>query len=224
MEHKVSQNEDLKSFLKSTFYFNRLSEDDLSKLSEIAMVKKFSKKEHIFAEGDRATGFYLVKDGWIKIYKLSPEGKEMVVHIFGSGEIFGEIVLAGVGEYPAWAQALTETEVIFFEKNLFKSLIGRSPDLCLTLLSAFAFKIKDLLHSLENITLKDAKERLLKFLYHAAKASPERLIKLEIPKSQLALLLGITPETFSRLLKKLEEDGFIKVDGKQIWVNDRVLT
>jgi len=219
VEHKTVNQENLKAFLKSTFYFSRLSEKDLERISNLCVVKKLAKKTHLFAEGDKATGFYLIKEGWIKIYKLSPEGKEMVVHIYGPGEIFGEIVLAGFEEYPVWAQALTESEVIFFEKKLFKNLISQSPDLCLILLATFALKIKEMLSNLENLTLKDAKERLMKFLYKASESSPDRVIKLEIPKAQLALLLGITPETLSRLFKKLEEEGVIKVEGKYIWVN-----
>lgn len=202
--------------LRDNIFFKGLPEDLLKLIAEIAVVKTYDKGEEIFGEGDRAFGFYLILEGNVKIYKLSSKGKEVIVHLFGPGDIFAEVVLASVETYPAYAQALTLSKLVFFEKNKFLNLIQRKPELALSMIGLFTIKIKSLLKKIENLTLREARERLLTYLWEFSKEGRRMSFDLEINKAHLALLLGITPETLSRLFQKFKEEGLMEIQQKRI--------
>lgn len=202
--------------LRDNIFFKGLPEDLLKLIAEIAVVKTYDKGEEIFGEGDRAFGFYLILEGNVKIYKLSSKGKEVIVHLFGPGDIFAEVVLASVETYPAYAQALTLSKLVFFEKNKFLNLIQRKPELALSMIGLFTIKIKSLLKKIENLTLREAGERLLTYLWEFSKEGRRMSFDLEINKAHLALLLGITPETLSRLFQKFKEEGLMEIQQKRI--------
>lgn len=202
--------------LRDNIFFKGLPEDLLKLIAEIAVVKTYDKGEEIFGEGDRAFGFYLILEGNVKIYKLSSKGKEVIVHLLGPGDIFAEVVLASVETYPAYAQALTLSKLVFFEKNRFLNLIQRKPELALSMIGLFTIKIKSLLKKIENLTLREARERLLTYLWEFSKEGKRMSFDLEINKAHLALLLGITPETLSRLFQKFKEEGLMEIQQKRI--------
>lgn len=202
--------------LRDNIFFKGLPEDLLKLIAEIAVVKTYDKGEEIFGEGDRAFGFYLILEGNVKIYKLSSKGKEVIVHLLGPGDIFAEVVLASVETYPAYAQALTLSKLVFFEKNKFLNLIQRKPELALSMIGLFTIKIKSLLKKIENLTLREARERLLTYLWEFSKEGRRMSFDLEINKAHLALLLGITPETLSRLFQKFKEEGLMEIQQKRI--------
>ncbi|MFN3921967.1 MAG: Crp/Fnr family transcriptional regulator, partial [Caldimicrobium sp.] len=204
------------SFLRENIFFKGLPEDLLQLISEISLVKTYNKGEEIFGEGERALGFYLILEGNVKIYKLSPKGKEVIIHLLSAGDIFAEIVLAGVETYPAYAQAITISKLAFFEKNRFLNLIQRKPELALRMIGLFTIKIKSLLKNIENLTLREARERLLIYLWDLSQEGNRVSFDLEINKAHLALLLGITPETLSRLFQKFREEGLLEIQQKRI--------
>jgi len=210
----------LEKALKESPYFQGLSQELLIALSEASVLKRLDKGEHLFFEGEKAHGFYFIVDGMMKLYKLSPKGKESVIHIFGPGEIFAEIVLAGSETYPVNAQALTDATLAFFPKSNLLNLLKRNPDFGLSLIGLLCIRLKNLLKTIENLTLKEAQERLIAYLWELTEEGKKEEFTLSIPKSQLALLLGITPETLSRLLQKLKEEDIIAVEGKRVKIKD----
>ncbi len=210
----------LEKALKESPYFQGLSQELLSALCQVSVLKRLSKGEHLFFEGEKALGFYFIVDGMMKLYKLSPKGKESVIHIFGPGEIFAEVVLAGSETYPVNAQALTDTTVAFFLKSNLLNLLKRNPDFGLSLIGLLCMRLKTLLKSIENLTLREAGERFIAYLWELTEEGRKVEFTLSIPKSQLALLLGITPETLSRILQRLKEEDIIAVEGKKIKIKD----
>ncbi len=202
--------------LKDSLYFKGLSENVITEISQIAVVKSFAKGQEIFGEGDKALGFYLILEGLVKIYKLSSKGKEQIIHILGVGDIFAEIVLAGIERYPAYAQALTKCKVAFFERLSFLKLIQNKPELALSIIGLFALKLRSLLKSIDTLTLKEARERLITYLWELSDEGKKESFSLEVNKSHLALLLGITPETLSRLFQKFKEEGLLEIKQRRI--------
>jgi len=216
----MSTQSQLSKALKDSPYFQWLSQNLIEALSEVASLRKLSKGEHLFFEGERAYGFYFIVEGLIKLYKLSSKGKESVIHIFGPGEVFAEIVLAGSETYPVNAQALTDAILAFFPKTNLLNLLKRNPELGLNLIGLFCMRLKNLLKTIENLTLKDAGERLIAYILELTEEGKKDEVALPIPKSQLALLLGITPETLSRIFLRLKDEGIITEEGKRIMVKD----
>lgn len=202
--------------LRDSLFFKDLPTDVLTSLAEIAVLKEYEKNEEIFYEGEKALGFFVILDGFVKIYKISSKGKEQIIHIFGSGEIFAEVVLAGLKSYPANAKALTQAKLAFFEKNRFLNLIQRNPQMALVIIGVFAHRLKNLLQIIENLTLREAPERLLCYLWDLSGYGSSDKIKLNISKSQLAFLLGITPETLSRIFQKFKDEGLLEIKQREL--------
>jgi CRP-like cAMP-binding protein len=201
--------------------FNGLPEDQIRKISEIVSDKHFKKGTTVFFEGDDGNGFYLIHTGMVKIYKASPGGKEQILHILGPGEPFGEVPVFSGRQFPANAEAIAESHVLFFPRTAFVNLISINPSLSLNMLAVLSLRLRQFTLQIENLSLKEVPGRLAGYLmYLSSKQEERRLILLDISKVQLASLLGTIPETLSRIFSKMSDQGLIEVDGRQIRILD----
>lgn len=202
--------------------FNGLPTDQLEGLAQICLDQKLEKGQLLFSEGGSAKGFYLVVAGKIKIYKLSMEGKEQILHIFGPGEICGEVPVFAGGSYPANAEAIEPAEVLFFPRSALVELIRREPSLALNMLGILSQRLRRFTHLVEDLSLKEVPGRLAAYLIFLGERSGEpETVELDITKAQLASLLGTIPETLSRILAKMAQQEIISVEGRKITVVDR---
>lgn len=220
MEHKLDYNT-----LRSIPLFSELSIEHLRKLTSISQIKKISAHEIIFLEGDFYKGFYIQLKGSVKIFKTSPEGKESVVHLIKPFNVFADIPLFEGNNYPVSAQALEECLVLFVPKEGFINLIKEEPEISLKMLAGFAKRLKGLVAQVEDLTTKEVKNRLAKFLLKEIKINktenlPEPFVKLTVPKSALASYIGTITETLSRTFKKFQDQEIIKVKGKTIFIKN----
>ncbi|HXZ38985.1 MAG TPA: Crp/Fnr family transcriptional regulator [Thermodesulfobacteriota bacterium] len=194
--------------------FQGLDRKHYDQLAMIVTDQVFQKGESIFDEEDEGTGFYVVISGRVKVFKLSPEGKEQILHIFGPGEPFGEVAVFTGKRFPASAEALEETRAFFFARKEFMDLIQRDPSLALNMLAVLSQRLRRFSGLIESLSLKEVPGRLAAyFLYlQEGKKGGADLI-LEISKNQLASLLGTIPETLSRILARMNREGFIDSIG-----------
>ena len=207
--------------LRKTPLFATLPDDDLRRVADLAVPRRFAKKEAVFREGDRADGFFIVASGKVKVFKLSGEGKEQILHVLEAGHTFAEAVIFEGGGYPAHAEALTDAELFFLPKRPFVDLLERHPKVAIRMLASLSRWLKRMTDLVESLSLKDVETRLVFYLSDELKARgipPKDGAELElaIGKNVLASRLGTVPETFSRALKKLQDDGLIDVRGKRI--------
>ena len=107
--------------------FHGLPEDQIVAIINIAVEKKINKGEIIFSEGDEGEGFFVIAEGRVKVFKLSTEGKEQILHIFGPGQPFGEVPVFSGQRFPASAQAIDKTQVLFFPRASIVNLISANP-------------------------------------------------------------------------------------------------
>jgi CRP/FNR family transcriptional regulator len=191
-------------------------------MAKICLDQSFEKGRELFSEGKIAKGFYMVVSGKIKIYKLSLEGKEQILHIFGRGEIFGEVPVFAGENYPANAEAIEPSRTLFFPRASFMELIGREPAIAANMLALLSQRLRRFTHLIEDLSLKEVPGRLAAYLIYLVDHSPShQTLELDITKAQLASLLGTIPETLSRILSKLAMQEIISVDGRKIRVLDR---
>ncbi len=115
--------------------FQGLARNQYEDLAKIAADQVFRKGERIFSEDDEGKGFYVTVSGRVKIFKISPEGKEQILHIFGPGEPFGEVAVFTGRRFPASAEALEDTRAFFFPRTDFIGLIRKDPSLALNMLA-----------------------------------------------------------------------------------------
>lgn len=202
--------------------FEGLPEEHLEFLAQISLDKEFDRGQVLFTEGARAKGFYLVVSGKLKIYKLSREGKEQILHIFGPGEIFGEVPVFAGGSYPANAESIEPGRVLFFPRDSFVALIGREPAIALKMLGILSQRLRRFTHLIEDLSLKEVPGRLAAYLiFLGEKSSNPDVMELETTKAQLASLLGTIPETLSRILARMAQQGIISVEGRKIRILER---
>ena len=202
--------------------FNGLPDDQIAAIKRIAREKPVSKGEIIFSEGDEGQGFFVVAEGRVKIYKMSPEGKEQILHILGRGQPFGEVSVFAGQKFPAYAQALDSGRVLFFPRIAIVDLIAANPSLALNMLAVMSKKLRQFAVQIENLSLKEMPARLASYLiYLAQEQQSEAAVTLKISKGQLASILGTIPETLSRGFAKLSGQNLIRVKGKTITLLDR---
>jgi len=201
--------------------FTGLSKTQYEALARIAVRRSFRKRERIFSEGDEGTGFYMVVEGRVKIFKVSAEGKEQILHLFGPGESFGEVsVFTGRG-FPADAVTALQTTLLFFPRMAFSALIQKDPALALNMLGQLSMRLRHFADLIEDLSLKEVPGRLAKYLLYLSSKDGDREMALDISKGQLASVLGTIPETLSRILAKMHRQGLIRLRGARILILDR---
>lgn len=202
--------------------FQGLDRRQYEDLAMILVDQVFKRGEDIFYEDDEATGFYVVVSGRVKIFKLSADGKEQILHIFGPGEPIGEVAVFAGKRFPAHAQAIEESRVFFFPRQEFINLIRKDPSLALNMLAVLSQRLRRFSTLIENLSLKEVPGRLAAhLLYLSEKEKGVTTLSLEISKNQLASLLGTIPETLSRILARMEKEKLIKSEGRRITLLDR---
>ncbi|OQY01667.1 MAG: transcriptional regulator [Desulfobacteraceae bacterium 4572_130] len=210
------------SIISNIPLFKGLTINQIEKIEKIAVKKKFKKGNLIFLENDKADGFYIVVQGKVKIYKISMEGKEQILHIFGHGEPFGEVSVFTGNVFPANAQALEECSLIFFPRHAFIEFISRNIPVVLNMIGVLSMRLRQFTVQIENLSLKKIPSRLAGYLLLLAQEqqSNQNIIYLNISKKQLASLLGTIPETLSRIFSKMYDKKLIKVKGKNVKILD----
>jgi CRP/FNR family transcriptional regulator len=211
-----------KEIIASSLLFEGLPAQQIDALTNIAILKTFQRGEAIFFEGDEGTGFYMVGDGRVKIFKVSFSGKEHILHIFGQGEIFGEVPVFHGKPFPASAEALVKTKAIFFPRDKFVLLVEANPSMALNMLAVLSLRLRTFASQIENLSLKEVPERLAGYLLYLSQEQGDAdEVELDISKGQLASLLGTIPETLSRIFAKMSDEGLIRVNGRKISLLDR---
>jgi CRP/FNR family transcriptional regulator, dissimilatory nitrate respiration regulator len=210
------------SFISNIPLFKGLPQAQLERLARIATSKPLNKGEAVFSEGAEADGFYVIVRGRVKIFKLSPDGKEQVLHIVGFSEPFGEVPVFSGGRFPANAQTIEDALLIFFPRSAFVDLIRTDPSLALNMLALLSRRLMHFASLIEGLSLKEVPHRLAAYLLYLNKKSEgSDVVDLEISKTLLANVLGTIPETVSRVLGKMTAEGIIDVDGRRIRILDR---
>lgn len=213
------------SILKKCSIFSFLKGRDLDRVKKIVHIKAYKRNEHIFHEGEKARGFYILESGRVKVYKTSMDGKEQILHIITEGESFGDAAVFHGETYPANAQAITDSHLIFLEKMDFIRLIKEFPDISLKIMASLSAMLRDFTRLVEDLSLKEVSSRLAKYFLEQSKNHGKKTLEgfrftLDLSKTQLASRLGTVPETLSRSLSKLKERDIIRMDKNDIAILD----
>ncbi len=224
----------ISDFLKKVYIFSGLSDEELERLTKIARQKTFNKGDIIFFDTEPYLGFYVTITGLTKIYKISKDGREHILHLISPFNTFAEVPLfENFGEefedsfrYPANAMAIEDdTRVLLIPARQFRELLESNSKICIKMVSGFAKRLRHLNHHIEELTLKDVTKRVAGFILAENKKANQlqnglHKITLNISKNDLAAYLGTIPETLSRTLKKLQDEAMINVEGKNIEITD----
>ena len=211
--------------LKKSLLFSGLGEEYLEQIAVISANRPFARGETLFSEGETAGGFYLLAKGSIKLCKISPDGREKVLHFVHPGETFAEAAFFGDGRYPAEARGIEPGEVIYFPKDGFMGLLERNPKFSLNLVVSLSLLLRKFARQIEELSFAEVPNRLAAYLIELAERKStsyqgKLYLDLDTKKSELASRLGTVSETLSRSFRKLKEEGIIEVEGSRVIILD----
>jgi len=210
--------------LRDHHLFATLPEAEFSRLMEKARLHKLRKEDFLFRQGTDATHFYYVVKGTIKLYRMMTDGSEKIIELVPAGMTFGEALMFNANsKYPVTAQAAENSTVVCFNNSDYLTLLKTFPDLALQLLSGITVRLRARINEIEVLSLKNASHRVVRYLIGLTMSSSEpcRQFKLPAEKRLIAGQLGIRPETFSRVIAHLKEEGIIDIKGRVITVLDQ---
>ncbi len=199
--------------------FAGVTEQDLTLLAGVCRVREYKRAEILFEQGSPASGFYVIVSGKVKIYKLSPDGKERILHIVLPGNTFAEAAIFGDGRYPAFAETLEASTLVYFPKEDFLNLLHSHSQIAINMIGGLASFLREFTTQIEDLTFRDVPARLARYLADLG-GDEASAVTLPISKSQLASNLGTVSETLSRTFRKLADEEIIRVQGKNIQILD----
>jgi CRP-like cAMP-binding protein len=215
------RNQEIINALKQSHLFTRLTDVQLDRVYRHSQVVKLEEGQQLFAQGEDVTNFYLVLSGKMKLYRVSPDGQEKIIEIVPQGGLFAEaLMFMDQPNYPVSSAALSATTVIGIEANDFKDMLRDSVETCLLLLGNMSFRLRQLVHEIDTLTLHSGTCRVASYLLQHAPDDRESF-ELDTAKGVIAARLSVKPETFSRIIKNLRGEGVISIDGSKITIHNR---
>ncbi len=212
---------DVETLLHGSYLCHDLDVDELEAVASIAVLRTLSKGEMLFMQGDTATGFYILLNGRIRLYKSSLDGKEYTLHQIKPGQMFAEVAIFRGKRYPANCIAQENTTVAFFPKDGFLRLLKKSPELALKIIASLSSFLRDFNRQLEELSLKEVPGRIASFILNESEQTGKDTVILDTSKTELATRLGTISETLSRNLRKLQDNNIISVDRDKITIRNK---
>ncbi len=209
--------------LKRVALFSNLSEQEFAFLTSRLVQRGYSSGELIFNEGDACIGLYVVQSGAVRIFKGSAGGREQVLSIDGPGSSIAELPVFDGGNYPASAQAVGDSTLLFFSRQDFQALCVQHPEVALKVLRVVGARLRRLVGIIEELSFTTVRHRLIALLVRLGKTEGVRGgngdgISLTLPSnnSELAAQIGTVRELVSRNLGRLQAEGLIQVDNRKL--------
>jgi CRP/FNR family transcriptional regulator len=199
--------------LRRIFLFEALDGVRLEQIACCVDILEYAKNEHMFHAGDQARYFYAMLEGACKLYRVTSDGEEFVIHIQRAGELVAEAAMFDIQRYPASCIAIENSRVLRFSAKGFVAALLDHPEIGIDLMHAYSKRLRSFVTALEDLTLRDVKSRLARYMLDNSRFRDGRAhCTLPCSKKELAALLGTIPETLSRTLRDLKSAGAIEED------------
>jgi CRP/FNR family transcriptional regulator len=216
---------DLSAVLEKTALFSSLTQPELHLLAARTVRKLFSAGELLFSEGEPCSGLHIIVRGRVRIFKTSASGREQVLAVNVPGESIAEIPIFDGGPYPASAVAVEDTDLAFISRRDFNAYCLEHPEVALKVLSVVGARLRRLVGIIEELSFTTIRQRLISALIKLAQnegKTTARGIEFQLPSThqELAHQLGTVRELISRNLMRLQAEGLLDVDARQIVVKD----
>ncbi len=221
----IHETSDLLNVLQGTALLSSLSPAEIQMLAARTVRKRFGAGEMLFSEGGSCHGLHILAKGRVRIFKTSAAGREQVLAVNGPGESVAELPVFDGGNYPASATAIEDTEVAFISRRDFQAFCLEHPEVALKMLAVVGARLRRLVAIIEELSFTTVRQRLVALLLKLASQEGKRVeggVALQLPAShqELANELGTVREIISRNLTRLQAEGLIQVDARQIVLKD----
>ena len=205
--------------------FSNLSPDELSLLAAHAVRKRYAQGELLFSEGDACRGLHIIVSGKLRIFKSSASGREQVLAVEGPGGSVAELPVFDGAPYPASVCAVEDSQILFISRNDFRSFCLAHPEVALKMLAVVGARLRRLVGIIEELSFTTVRQRLASTLVRLAQTEGKRTehgIEIQLPGThqELAHQLGTVRELVSRNLMRLQAEGLVQVEARNITVLD----
>lgn len=208
-----------KEAMRDNSLFKDLSEADFLRVVESTRLSELKTDGVLFRQQQSANDFFFLLAGKIKLCLLSFDGTEKVVDIINEGNTFAEAVMfRGIPGYPVNAEALSDVKVLCINAEVYTDILHNSPETCIKVMACLSIRLHWLVNELDRLSLHNATYRLISYLLEniPVDAVKSTEVNLSIPKHVVASRISVTPETLSRTLKRLTQEGLLEVHDKHI--------
>jgi CRP/FNR family transcriptional regulator len=206
--------------LRQCSYFSGLPDAALLPLTQGMSLAYFERGEVLFWQDEPCAGLHIIQQGSVKLFKLSPRGRELIVKVFEDGDTFNEVPVFDGGRNPVNAAALEESDIWVIDPEVIRQAMRDNPEMCQAVVLNLAQNLRMLVGVVEELSFYQVTHRLARLI---SQLPPEQLLgqaSLRLTQDQLAARLGTVREVVARSLRELERSGAIRVERGQIRIVD----
>jgi CRP/FNR family transcriptional regulator, cyclic AMP receptor protein len=214
---------DEQELLRSVPIFSELTDADFSSLAKVANRRRYPKDSVVFFENEQGDFFFMILEGRIKVTILGDDGREVILSLLGSGDFFGEMALLDNEPRSATAIAVEDSELLSLHRNDFQAVLSDNRSIMVGLIKVLTARLRRANHQISTLALLDVYGRVARVIVDMAREEGRRLKDGRIAfrratHQEIANRIGTTRETVTRMLKDLERQGLIHVEGKEMVV------
>jgi CRP/FNR family cyclic AMP-dependent transcriptional regulator len=215
-----SRSKEVRESLRTIPLFAAVSDDDLEAVASLLIERRFPKNKTIVEEGMPGDYMYVVREGRVKVTKLSGDGREKILEMLGEGSFFGELSLLDGAPRSASVKALSDTRILALSRSDFLGLLHRSPDLAMAVIQELTARLRQMDDQASSLSFQRVKERTQGLLMRLARegAQAGRRTTPPLTHQQIADMIGTSRETVTRVIKGLKQDGWLVQEGKRYLV------
>lgn len=212
-----------KQILRATPLFAALDDSELDALAARSGIRSYTLGETLFTEGDACSGLFVVVTGRVRIFKTSVNGREQVLSLEGPGASVAELPVFDGGTYPASASAVENTQALFVSRADLRAICLEHPEVSLKMLQVVGARLRRLVGIIEELSFTTVRHRLISWLIRQAKAegrssSRGMTFALAVSHQEIASQIGTVRELVSRNMARLQAQGFLETDGREITI------
>jgi len=212
-------------YLENFNLFEMMDKSKLMELEPMTSMQEIKKSQPIYFAEDPSNSIFFLKKGRVKLTRMSPEGKELIVALINPGDVFGEMSILDIGDRTDFATTIDESLICAISKNDFKAFIEKNPKLNLEITKLIGFRMRKYSERIEELVFKDAEQRVVSFIYNLAidqgkRIGDEIFLKPFLTHQNIAELTACTRQTVNSILTDLREKGIIDFDRKKLIIHD----
>jgi CRP/FNR family transcriptional regulator len=215
----IGQKEKLRT-LRDNQYFHGLSEASLKQLADHMTLRKYQRGEALFWEGDPCSGLHIVEKGSIKLFRVSPQGRQYIVRVMQEGDTCNEVPAFDGGTNPVNVEALEETTAWVVEAEAVRDLMRKDPFFMELIVENLTKMMRHLVHLVSELAFYQVTHRLARLISELPDDELNGETNVRVTQDQLAARLGTVREVVARSLKELERSGAIRVENRRIHVQN----
>ncbi|MFQ6607407.1 MAG: Crp/Fnr family transcriptional regulator [Fidelibacterota bacterium] len=213
-------------YLQNFNLFTSLKEKSMEEMSKMTSMRTSSKKEIIYFPDEPSNTIYFLKEGKVKLSRISPDGQTTTLHLVGPGEIFGESAILGQEKRENFAEVVEDAVICSIPKEQFQEVIAKNPELNLSITKFIGFRMRRIQAQVEDLVFKTARERIESFIRRYVKDFGKELIdgwvvRPFLTHQEIANLTATTRQTASTILNDLVREGVIKYTRGYLKVTSR---